>query len=90
MIVLVVYDITSNSLRYKVSEILKDLGLSRIQKSAFIGELTPQERDDLAERLKRLPLGDNDRIDLFPICIRDLKQHVMVYRGGVEKGFPHS
>jgi len=61
LIVLIVYDITDNGLRTKIAEILKDHGLTRIQKSAFIGELTPQEREVLAEKLKRLPLSERDR-----------------------------
>jgi CRISPR-associated protein Cas2 len=84
--VLIVYDITDNGLRSRIAEILKDHGLIRIQKSAFIGDLTPQERDMLVEKLRRLPLGVRDRIDFFPICIRDLKQHVKVSREGVKKG----
>jgi len=61
-----------------VAELLKDMDLTRIQKSAFTGPLTSQERDDLAYRLSRLPLGDRDRVDLFPVCDRDLKVHVAV------------
>jgi CRISPR-associated protein Cas2 len=48
LIVLIIYDISDDRLRYRIAEILKDQGLTRIQRSAFIGELTPQERDDLA------------------------------------------
>ncbi len=83
MLVLIVYDISDNGLRSRISEILKDHGLTRIQRSAFIGQLTPQERMDLVERLRRLPLDPNDRIDFFPICDRDLKLHVKVTRHGV-------
>ncbi|MCD6487636.1 MAG: CRISPR-associated endonuclease Cas2 [Desulfurococcales archaeon] len=80
-----VYDIHDNNLRNKIAEILKDNGLVRIQKSAFIGNLTPQERLDLVERLHRLPLSSRDRIDLFPICERDLKLHLRVTIDGVSK-----
>jgi|GEM_PF-1034422 len=86
--VLVVYDITEDSLRLKIAEILKDLGLVRIQKSAFIGEMTSQEREDMEEVLRRLDLSPSDRIDVFPICDRDLKMHAHIRRGRVERGPP--
>jgi len=90
LIVLIVYDISDNGLRNKLAEILKDHGLIRIQRSAFIGELTIQERSDLVQKIKRLPLDRNDRVDFFPICIRDLKLHVVVTRDIVEEGSPIS
>lgn len=88
MKVLVVYDITDDSLRFKIAEILKDLGLMRIQKSAFIGEMTSQERENMEEVLRRQNLGPSDRIDVFPVCDRDLKVHSCIKRGEVERGPP--
>ncbi len=86
MKVLVVYDIASDSLRNKVAEILKDFGLVRIQKSAFIGYLTSQERKDLEKVLSRKNLEGNDRIDIFPICDRDLRFHSRIKHDGVYYG----
>ena len=86
MKVLVVYDITNDSLRSKIAEILKDFGLIRIQKSAFIGEITSEERKDLEERLSREKLGGRDRIDIFPICDRDLKTSLRHKEGRDCKG----
>ncbi|MEM3372057.1 MAG: CRISPR-associated endonuclease Cas2, partial [Candidatus Korarchaeum sp.] len=57
---LVVYDISDDALRNRVAELLKDLGLARIQRSAFIGELSDQERRDLEVRMVRLGLGERD------------------------------
>ncbi len=78
MKVLVVYDISNDTLRNRIAEILKDFGLERIQKSAFIGELTSEERKDLKTILQSEDLDKNDRIDIFPICDRDLKMHVVI------------
>lgn len=86
MKVLVVYDISSDSLRLRIAEILKDFGLRRIQRSAFIGELTGEERKDLEKVLSRLRLDPSDRIDLFPICERDLKLHTWISSEGVVRG----
>ena len=86
MKVLVVYDIANDSLRSKISEILKDFGLMRIQKSAFIGYLSSQERKDLEKVLSRKSLEGNDRIDIFPICDRDLRFHSRIKHDGVYYG----
>ncbi|MEM0017933.1 MAG: CRISPR-associated endonuclease Cas2 [Candidatus Korarchaeum sp.] len=85
---LVVYDISDDALRNRVAELLKDLGLARIQRSAFIGELSDQERRDLEVRMVRLGLGERDRVDIFPICERDLKVHSSVTRREVRRGVP--
>ena len=86
MKVLVVYDIANDSLRNKIADILKDFGLTRIQKSAFIGYLTSEERKDLEKILSRKNLQKNDRIDIFPICDRDLKFHSRIGYDGVFHG----
>ncbi len=83
MKVLVVYDISNDTLRNRIAEILKDFGLERIQKSAFIGELTSEERKDLRTILQSEDLDKNDRIDIFPICDRDLKMHVVISWGDI-------
>jgi CRISPR-associated protein Cas2 len=66
----VVYDITKDPLRYKVSERLKDYGLERIQYSAFHGELRKHEQRSLETDIKRL-LNDGDETDsviFFSLC----------------------
>ena len=83
MMTLVVYDISDDNLRNKVADVLKDFGMRRIQKSAFIGRLTFEERKDLITLLKKKRLDENDRIDIFPICERDLKMHTGIVKGSV-------
>ena len=41
---LVIYDITDDNLRNRVSEVCKDFGLMRIQKSAFLGPQVSSRR----------------------------------------------
>jgi CRISPR-associated protein Cas2 len=81
--ILVVYDISDDKRRYRVSELLKDFGLKRIQRSAFIGDLTIQERKDLIELLSRYVRDKSDRIDIFFICIKDLKMHRKITPEGI-------
>ncbi len=70
MLFIVVYDITKDSLRYKVAERLKDYGLERIQYSAFHGELARHAQRSLETDIRKL-LHDGDETDtvlFFPLC----------------------
>lgn len=65
---LIVYDITDDGLRYKVAEVLKDYGLTRIQYSAFIGFLRRNKLNSLIYDLKSI-IGDSDEnVQIYPIC----------------------
>lgn len=67
---LVVYDITDDNLRLKVAETCKNHGLSRIQKSAFIGEIPSGRRKELIVALEKLMRrrGPRDKIHVFVLC----------------------
>ena len=70
--VLLIYDIPDDRVRHKVSERCKDYGLSRVQYSAFAGELGRKRREELMLRLRKT-LGKKERkIRLQPVCGRDL------------------
>ena len=65
---LVIYDKSDNSLRFRISEICKDFGLVRIQKSAFLGELTSFRRKELIAKLERVLKrdgGPRDNVQIF-------------------------
>lgn len=75
---LVVYDISDDDIRLKVSERCKDFGLTRIQKSAFMGVLNSARRKDLASVLKRI-LGESEgNIQIFVICEPDLTLRTVI------------
>lgn len=65
---LAIYDITDDNLRNLVAESLKDYGLTRIQYSAFIGELRRHELNSLITDLKNLIKEATENIQLYPIC----------------------
>lgn len=75
---LVVYDISSNKVRNRVSECCKDYGLERIQWSAFRGELSTAGRRELALRLQRTMGREEGNIQLYPICDKDLALHIEI------------
>ncbi len=73
MYTLIIYDITDDKIRSKVSEECLAHGLTRIQKSAFIGEINSQLRKSLIKKLEKI-LGDNKgNIQIFLICNNDIR-----------------
>ena len=73
MYTLVIYDISDDEIRFKVANACKSVGLSRIQKSAFLGVIDSQTRKSLRRRLERI-LGDSSgNIQIFLICENDMR-----------------
>ncbi len=70
--VLLIYDIPDDRVRHKVSERCKDYGLSRVQYSAFAGELDRNRREELMLRLRKTLGKKEGNIRLQPVCARDL------------------
>ncbi|MBE3577803.1 MAG: CRISPR-associated endonuclease Cas2 [Limnochordales bacterium] len=71
---LVIYDISDDRKRKRVAEACLDYGLERIQWSAFEGELTSEERRELAARCRAI-LGkgkDKGEVQFIPVCEKDL------------------
>ena len=77
---LVIYDISDDKVRMKVSNICKRFGLSRIQRSAFLGEMTSSRRKDLIKKLKRILKGGGN-IQIFVICKPDLAVREIIGEG---------
>ena len=70
---LVIYDIPDDKKRLQISERCKDWGLTRIQYSAFIGDLNHNRRDELFQKLRRTLGREEGNIRLYLICDKDLK-----------------
>ncbi len=74
---LIVYDITDDSIRNRVSNKLKDYGLERIQYSAFVGELQPRRYRSLVGELKKIiskAKGERKVIHLFPLPVDSIRK----------------
>lgn len=67
MLFWVIYDISENKARTKVSSKCKNYGLQRIQKSAFIGDLTNNKAEMLILEIKEI-IGKKDCVFVFPSC----------------------
>ena len=78
---LVVYDISSDRLRARVADICQDYGLSRIQYSAFLGDLSRNHQDELLQKVRRRLGKAEARVALFPLCETDFRARIEVGAG---------
>lgn len=83
---LVIYDIPSDKIRYKIGEACKDYGLERIQYSAFLGNINHNRREELYQRLRRT-LGQKDgNIQIYPLCNKDIRLKKEIINKKIIKG----
>jgi CRISPR-associated protein Cas2 len=79
VLVLVVYDISSNSVRQELANYLKSKGFVRLQRSFFAGRPLPSVLRDVERVLPRfIKAPDRDVIHLVPVYSVDVK-NVRVY-----------
>ena len=92
MLVWVIYDISNNRIRTKVSEKCKDYGLERLQKSAFLGNLDLNNAEMLAIEIEDIfekdeNASDSDCIFILPMCDRCIKKKITIGKGFDESEF---
>ncbi len=75
--VLVIYDISNDRIRLKVSETCLDYGLDRLQYSVFTGLLKPVHMRELSKRLKKLTKEDG-HILVLPVSADDWQRRVSI------------
>lgn len=78
MLTWVVYDITEDKIRNKVAKICKGYGLYRVQKSAFLGDINRNQKDELILRCKELTDEEKDSVYIFPMCEKDFRKVKMI------------
>lgn len=88
----VIYDISNNLLRTKVSEKCKDYGLERMQKSAFLGNLDLNNAEMLAIEIEDILKKDNesnieDCVFILPMCDNCIKKKITIGKGFDESRF---
>lgn len=79
---LVVYDIPDDRIRARVADSCLDYGLDRIQYSAFWGDLSRNQQEELMRKLSRLLGKREGKIQLFVICEKDWQERLEVLREG--------
>ncbi|MCC4769305.1 CRISPR-associated endonuclease Cas2 [Methanosarcina sp. DH2] len=74
MLVWVIYDITEDRVRQKVSDRCKNYGLYRVQKSVFLGDLNSNDRDSLGIECEELINTEQDSVYIFPMDDQSFKK----------------
>ena len=81
ILVWILYDISKNKSRAKVSKECKKAGLIRVQKSIFLGKIKWNRFDELAEMFNELIDEETDKVYLFPFCQDDFRQIKVLGQG---------
>jgi CRISPR-associated protein Cas2 len=71
---LLLYDVEDDKLRDRIAQTCMDFGMSRVQYSAFGGDLNRNRRQELLLVIEELIGGETARILAVPICAEDAKQ----------------
>lgn len=71
---LLLYDVEDDKTRDRIAQTCMDFGMSRLQYSAFGGELNRNRRQELLLAVEELIGGEAARILAVPICAEDIKQ----------------
>ncbi|MHA1583340.1 MAG: CRISPR-associated endonuclease Cas2 [Candidatus Baldrarchaeia archaeon] len=76
MLYMIVYDIKEDKIRDKVRKILKDLGGTWIQYSAFLIELEIPELQKIMRKLTQLIAKTEGDIRFIPLCKKDRQRTI--------------
>lgn len=68
MLYWLIYDISNDQVRNKISSACKNYGLFRAQKSSFIGKLSRNRMEMLALEIKEFGLKKHDCVFIIPSC----------------------
>jgi len=85
---LLLYDIEEDKLRGRVAQLCMDFGLTRLQYSAFGGDLNRNKRQELLLAIEAL-IGDKPaRIFAVPVCAEDARQACKLDQYGASERKP--
>ncbi|MBT3387306.1 MAG: CRISPR-associated endonuclease Cas2 [Desulfobacula sp.] len=74
MLAWIMYDIVSNKTRNRVAKKCKKYGMTRVQKSIFLGKLDINRFDELTEICLDEIDEETDSVYLFPFCQEDFRR----------------
>jgi CRISPR-associated protein Cas2 len=77
----VVYDITKDRTRTKIAKRCLDYGLTRVQKSVFLGDLPPNRVEEVLQFSRELLNPETDAVYVFPMCREDFERVRIVGQG---------
>ena len=74
MLVCVMYDIADDKIRRKSIKIFKNVGLYRVQKSIFLGDIEENDFDEVKLRLEDTVDLKNDSVYVFTMSKKELNK----------------
>ena len=74
MLVWVMYDIADDKIRRKAIKICKNVGLYRVQKSIFLGDIEENDFDEVNLRLEDTVDLKNDSVYVFTMSKKELNK----------------
>ena len=74
MLVWVMYDIADDKIRRKAIKICKNVGLYRVQKSIFLGDIEENDFDEVKLRLEDTVDLKNDSVYVFTMIKKELNK----------------
>jgi len=77
----VIYDISKDRTRTKIADRCLDLGLQRVQKSVFLGEIPPNRVEEILLFSQELLDLKKDAVYIFPMCRDDFAKVRIVGQG---------
>ena len=77
MLIWAIYDIQSDRTRNKIAKLCKQVGLYRVQKSVFLGEIDKNRLDELSLQSKTI-ITEDDSVYIFPMCEPDFKKVILL------------
>jgi CRISPR-associated protein Cas2 len=78
MLVWAIYDISKTKTRNKIVKYCKNIGLYRVQKSVFLGDISKNDIDCLKLRSEEIIDKNSDSVYIFPICQEDFKKAILL------------
>lgn len=86
---LLIYDIPNDRVRTKVADVCLDYGLDRTQYSAFCGQLSRGQQEELLMKIKKKLGKKPANVQIIPICAKDWEErltHVVEAKEKEEEG----
>jgi CRISPR-associated protein Cas2 len=74
----VIYDISDNKRRFEMAAALKRLGLTRIQRSAFIGPYSSSIVSDIKNVARKIIDPQTDNVQIYPLTLASYRLRVVI------------
>lgn len=78
MLVWAIYDITNDRVRRRIVKACENLGLYRVQKSVFLGDVDKNSIDELSLKSKDIIDEEIDSVYIFQMCKTDFENIILI------------